>query len=185
MRSEILVAFLNLIFCRIHTSRICSWVLCLLWWGRKLHLIHSLALIYLLKLSSSSQFLSSFFNWFSKFVLCCHLSLITCFVYPVVDFRTSYLKSSNFNSWLKSDSLLVQKLRNRLLVRELLNFQNPLPLIVLLSFKREKSTREWSVELGASNSVMVTNSWRVLKIRMRQVYVGRNLNNSFVWKWTV
>ena len=51
-------------------------------------------------------------------------------------------------------------------IKELLNFQNPLFLILPFSCEREKNTGEWSVETGVRISVVDANSWRPFEIKI-------------------
>ena len=130
------------------------------------------------------DFFSSFFSWFSKFVRCCRFSLANRFVKLIIKFWTSYFKSSHFSWLLKRDSFVVQKLPISFLIsviyfwsllKEPLNFQNPVPLAQFLPLERVKSTGDWSGEIGVSTSVVVTNSWGYLKQKCNQVYVEWNL----------
>ena len=50
------------------------------------------------------------------------------------------------------------------------NFQNPLPLILLFSFKRERNMGEWSVKTGVSISVIVKILEKYSKLIYSRVY---------------
>ena len=57
-------------------------------------------------------------------------------------------------------------------MKELLNFQNPLPFVSLFSFDWETWTGEWSVDKDVKMYASFTNSWRSLEIKIySQAYV--------------